>query len=332
MHASSQTSRSLRRLQKTISLVIVALAAGLAPTQAEAPLMPQIDGEWWPVAGNPDLGALTGEKQEPVDFGIWQAADGTWQIWSCIRGTKLEGKQRLLHRWEGKRITDSHWKPMGIAMQADTTLGEEPGGLQAPYVFKEQGVYHMFYGDWNRICHATSADGKTFTRLLNDRGQPDLFSGPNDNTRDPMVIKTGELYYGYYCAHKKGATPEAAAYVRTSSDLRNWSESMMVAGGGIAAKQALWWGGAAECPFVVQKDGLFYLFLTQNYGAKDLTTIYASPNPMSFGVDDDRWRVGSLAVCAPEIFQFEGQWYIAALNHPKLNGIRIARLKWIRQP
>jgi len=38
-------------------------------------LMPVIEGGWWQVAGNPDLGELTGEKQQPVDFGIWQAAE-----------------------------------------------------------------------------------------------------------------------------------------------------------------------------------------------------------------------------------------------------------------
>ncbi len=89
--------------------------------------VPQIDGEWWPVAGNPDLGELTGDKQQPVDFAIWQAAGGTWQIWSCIRHTRCGGHTRLFHRWESKQITDSHWQPKGIAMQADPTLGESLG-------------------------------------------------------------------------------------------------------------------------------------------------------------------------------------------------------------
>ncbi|MCY2950552.1 MAG: family 43 glycosylhydrolase [Planctomycetota bacterium] len=55
-----------------------------------APLMPRIAGDWWMVAGDPDLGDLTDPKQQPVDFSIWQAADGTWQLWSCIRIAKLE--------------------------------------------------------------------------------------------------------------------------------------------------------------------------------------------------------------------------------------------------
>ena len=87
---------------------------------------------------------------------------------------------------------------MGIAMEADPALGESKGGLQAPYVFKEEGRYYMVYGDWQRICLATSEDGKSFTRVLNHRGQPDLFSGPYENSRDPMMLKIGDLFHCYY--------------------------------------------------------------------------------------------------------------------------------------
>jgi len=37
--------------------------------------IPVIDGDWWQVAGNPDLDELTSDEQQQVDFGIWQAAD-----------------------------------------------------------------------------------------------------------------------------------------------------------------------------------------------------------------------------------------------------------------
>ena len=46
---------------------------------AAAVMMPVIEGEWWTVAGDPDLGAYTDAKQQPVDFAVWQAGDGTWQ-------------------------------------------------------------------------------------------------------------------------------------------------------------------------------------------------------------------------------------------------------------
>jgi hypothetical protein len=280
------------------------------------------------VAGDPDLGAYTSEKQQPVDFGIWQAADGTWQIWSCIRHTKCGGHTRLFYRWEGETLTDTDWKPMGIAMEADPSLGESKGGLQAPHVFKEEGVYYMVYGDWERICLARSADGKTFTRVLKEEdGEPDLFGGPYPQTRDAMMLKVGDLFYCYYMGHKKDATYDSAIFCRTSHDLKQWSEAMMVSAGGIADTQCNWYGGDAECPFVVEKDGLFYLFRNQLYGRPSLNTQYASPNPLNFGVGHDRFRISTLPVAAPEIILHEGQWYIAALN-PGLDGIQIAKLRW----
>jgi hypothetical protein len=293
-------------------------------------LVPEIDGEWWQVADNPDLGDLTSEEQQPVDFGIWQARDGSWQIWSCIRKTKEKGNTRLFYRWEGKTIDQSNWEPMGIAMRADSTLGESPGGLQAPYVINYKDKYHMFYGDWNRICLAESDDGKNFNRV-NNNGSPALFGNINEtNTRDPMVVRIGDLWYCYYTAHPGN---DGAIYVRSSEDFYNWSDSQMVSYGGSPGKGKLWF---AECPHVVSLAGNnFFLFRTYSYGnyqsgklvSPPKTNIYRSSNPKDFGIDTDDNLVTTLPVAAPEIILFEGRWYIAALM-PDLQGIRIARLKW----
>src|SRR6516162_5709624 len=68
---------------------------------ASVPRKPGIVGDWWQIAGDPDLGNLTSPKQQPVDFAVWQAADGTWQLWSCVRNTREPGNTRLFYRWEG---------------------------------------------------------------------------------------------------------------------------------------------------------------------------------------------------------------------------------------
>ena len=78
---------------------------------------------------------------------------------------------------------------------------------------------------------------------------------------------------------------------------------------------------------VVRLEGYFYLFRTQRYGEKEQTSVYRSKDPFDFGVDDDRHFVGTMPVAAPELILHENQWYIAALNS-KLDGIRIAKLKW----
>jgi hypothetical protein len=101
----------------------------------------------------------------------------------------------------------------------------------------------------------------------------------------------------------------------------------MVSGGGLPAKKTDWYGGDSECPFVVERDGLFYLFRNQVYGKGALNTQYASANLMDFGVNDDRFLIGEMPIAAPEIIEHEGKQYIAALL-PSLKGIQLAELQW----
>jgi hypothetical protein len=298
------------------------LVAAFAPA-VDPVLVPQIDGDFWQVAGDPDLGKYTSAKQQPVDFSIWQAADGTWQLWSCIRATTYPGKTRLFYRWQGDKITSPDWKPMGIAMMADPNFGETEGGLQAPHVIKVAGVYRMFYGDWENICLAEGIDGKTFARQLMPNGKAGMFSeGPGNGTRDPMVLKIGDLFHCYYTA---GPNRLGADYVRTSKDLRNWSASRRVAFGGEAGTGP----SSAECPFVYyhEESGYYYLFRTQRYGQNAKMSIYRSKDPMDFGVENDKYFVSMAPYAAPELVEHEGQLYIAVLL-PNLKGIQIAKLKW----
>jgi hypothetical protein len=297
-------------------------------------MQPRIVGDWWQVAGDPDLGAYTTPQQQPVDFAIWQAADGTWQLWSCIRHTACGGQSRLFYRWEGANLFDEHWQPRGIAMEARVELGETAGGLQAPHVIEEGGVYHMFYGDWRRICLARSADGKSFERVsvkdgeLGEPGSPALFSGPYGNSRDAMVLNIDGTYHCYYTGHEEHARPAAAVFCRTSLDMLVWSDPVMVSAGGAAVELTDWYGGDCECPYVVAREGRYCLFRNQRYGADAINTQYCSPDPLDFGVDDDRYLVGTLPVAAPEIVTYQGRSYIAALM-PSLKGIRIAELEWV---
>ncbi len=285
--------------------------------------MPKIEGNWWQVAGNPDLGALSTERQQPVDFAVWQAKDGTWQLWSCIRHTKCGEKTRLFYRWEGQKLTDSDWTPKGIVMEADTSLGETDGGMQAPHVILIDDVYHMFYGDWKHICLATSEDGKNFTRRINANGKTGMFTeGYGYNTRDPMVIDVDGVWHCYYTAYPQR---RGSVYCRRSKDLKTWSNSTVVAHGGQAGSNPF----SAECPHVVFREpDQYYLFRTQRYGKNAQTSVYCSTNPLYFGIEDDRYFVCQLPVAAPEVIVHEGQFYIASLL-PSLQGIHIAKLKWI---
>lgn len=313
-------------MHRTILWPVMVSSAVTSSSAADEVLLPCVGDKWWQVAGDPDLADYTSEKQQPVDFGVWQASDGTWQLWSCIRGTHCGGNTRLFYRWEGQHLTDPDWKPMGIAMEARPELGETPGGLQAPHVVKPNGKYYMAYGDWVNICFAVSTDGKNFERIIQPDGRTGVFSeGPDVNTRDPMLINIDGLWHCYYTAFVGG---KGADWCRTSPDLVTWSSAAMVAYGG----QSGTGGSSAECPFVVEpQPGQYYLFRTQRYGQNAQTSVYRSTNPLYFGIDNDEGFVCHLKVAAPEIIHHEGRYYIAYLN-PDLKGIRIAGLGWKKGP
>lgn len=319
--------------------------------EKERILVPEIDGEWWDVTGNPTDHPYATGRQEPVDFAVWQAADGTWQMWSCFRKTTaggLEGRTRFFYRWEGKHPTDTDWKPMGLAMDADPDLGETPGGLQAPHVVKVNDTYHMFYGDWVNICHAVSEDGKNFERVIQENGKTGMFTeapedGPAANTRDVMLLPHRGLWYAYYTGRTDhtGDGLTGKVWVRTTEDFKKWSESKIVSFGG----QSGTGNGSSECPFVVKLgEDDFYLFKTQTYGRYDRerddirnrgipqTSVYHSKDPEMFGIDqDEAYFTGHLPVAAPEIVLFEGQHYIFALKQGSLEGMRCAKLKWVEK-
>ena len=306
------------------SLLFLMLLGGLSRNMfgTDQVLVPQIDGDFWQVAGDPDLGKYTSPKQQPVDFGIWQAADGTWQLWSCIRSTLVPGRTRLFYRWQADKLTDSNWTPMGIAMMADPNFGEREGGLQAPFVLKEGSDYYMFYGEWQHIAVAMSKDGKTFARQLMPDGKSGMF-GDGAGTRDPMVIKIKNLYNIYYTA-----TPDhhGVDFVRTSKDLMHWSSPEKVAFGGDAGNGP----SSAECPFVYYEktSGYYYLLRNQIYGKDAQFKVYRSKDPLDFGKDNDRDLVETMPFAAPEIIESEGKTYLAVLL-PSLKGIQIAKLKWV---
>src|SRR5512146_689926 len=102
-----------------VLVIVVACACG---DNAFPPLphaVPELAEDWWDISGVPDLGPLNGAGQQPVDFTIWQAADGTWHLWSCIRFTAVGGNSRLFYHWQAPALTAADWTPVGIAMEAD---------------------------------------------------------------------------------------------------------------------------------------------------------------------------------------------------------------------
>ena len=125
----------------------------------------------------------------------------------------------------------------------------------------------------------------------------------------------------------------------SSSDLINWDfVGYALTSGDEAPLKPAW--GAMESPFVVKKDGLFYLFITytdcedQNYND---TLVFCSEDPRYFGEYNGEGEgarpVTKLFGHAPEIIEVGEKYYITTCGWkdsptPHKGAVSVAELKW----
>jgi sucrose-6-phosphate hydrolase SacC (GH32 family) len=266
---------------------------------------------------------------------------------------------RILYRWEADTLTDSPWRCTGEIIRCDRQAGEclndrTSEQIQSPFFVQQNGLYYMFYGGVNvgvpdgkgnyidvvdlkvehpllathrpsQICLMTSPDGRTWTRHQNSDGYSRVFAGPGA-ARDPCLIKIGDLWYLYYVGYEGSLQENHGFCVRTSKDLIHWSDWTLVHQD--HAFGMVHW--QCECPFVVERDGYFYLFRTKSYYDAE-TYVFRSEDPLDFGVGDASDKlVGTLAVGAPELYKVSGQEYISSNHEPQL-GTQMCRLQWVEE-
>jgi len=283
---------------------------------------PRIASGWWRICEMPDLGELSGidpDQQHIVDHGFIRASNGKWQLWACIRGTKVG---RILYRWEGDHLDEGPWVQKGIAARADASFGERTQPqetIQAPFFLKIKDEYYCFYTS-NGARVMISRDGIQFKRnVLGNNGNLMY----EDSGRDIMLFEEdGEFFsYSTISTVAKDGWKYGFIILRTSRDLQKWSDYTIVNEGGLAGNGPI----SAESPFVIKIENLYYLFRSSSVTGR--TYVYRSENPYHFGVNDDSKLIEILPVKAPEIFRDQDQYYISDLADFK--GIKLAKLEWV---
>ncbi|MFJ1757208.1 glycosyl hydrolase family 32 [Kitasatospora sp. NPDC088134] len=212
------------------------------------------------------------------------------------------------------------WTGHPDALTVDPSyFGEEH--LWAPHVVESDGVHWMFYAAGGRagaaINAATSTDLFSWTRLPSGP----LFRG--NAARDPMVLRIGAEWVMYYTELSAADGRHQVCY-RRSADLLNWG-----APGVAFADQATAADGVSvtESPFVVARDGWYYLFLGPRNGYEG-TDVLASRDPFRFTLDGYAGHVPGHAVEAVTDGQ---QWWASAAGWFR-HGLYLAPLSWQSAP
>ncbi len=285
------------------------------------PKRPVIVDDWWRICEMPDLGELNGpdpERQHVIDHGFIRAENGKWQLWACMRGTAIG---RLLYRWEGESLEEGPWEPKGVAARADSAWGEQvtpQEKIQAPYFMKLEDTYYCFYNT-NGARIMRSGNGVEYERFNLKNGSNQMYA---ESGRDVMLLQEDDLFYSYSTVSTVARDGWTYGFVilRTSPDLKRWSDYTIVSSGGIAGNGPV----SAESPFVVEIDNYYYLFRSSSVTAK--TYVYRSDNLYDFGVNDDSKLIEIFDIKAPEIIFHNGQYYISDLAD--FQGIKLAKLQW----
>lgn len=224
-------------------------------------------------------------------------------------------------------IDGEFWR-IGAAPDLDSLNGED--------LVEQQMVDHGFIQDVNgkwqlwaciRDCFYNSAGIRIMTSKDSANYERPKFKNNcnllyDKGGRDVMVMKEGDTYFSYSTIStlSKDGWPRGFVSVRTSKDLKKWSDYTVVSEGDRAGNGNV----SAESPFVLKYQENFYLFRSSS--STGTTFVYRSKDPYNFGIHNDEKLVEELPVWAPEIIYEGGQWYISDLGD--FQGIMLAKLKW----
>ncbi len=292
---------------------------GALPIQAQ--MVPRLDGSWIQLLGRPQLEKWHSPEAEPVDFAIFRADDGSWQLISCIRKTTHPGSGRLLYRWSSPELNREGWKPEGIFLSSRSEWNHAEGRLQAPFHVKDEGMHYLFYN--SRGCHLmTSKKGIVFEPY----GSQAIFP----MGRDVCILDDRERsgkWIAYYTSPEKGINPATGDHTiraRTASRLEGpWSDTAFETPP-ITPPPDGYKFVFAESPLVVKRGEYYYRFEQLSVYCSDDPLNWEDPPVANLAPGDPLKRL------APEIATFNGRDYLLAYQWRgnDTRGIYMVPLKW----
>ncbi len=279
---------------------------------------PYISGEWKILFKPEKHGTYVN------DHTIVVGSDGKWHLYGI---TSFEGKpafERYFVHGVGDSL-DEQFEEVGRSIDRGTLAW-------APGVIQKDDNYYMFYGPSPTSLAVSFDMYEWFGTNVRLKNEPIMAAH-----RDHFVLQISKNEYLMYVVgvhDKKGAVS-----CFSSNNLLDWEfEGFALTSGDDAPLKPAW--GAMESPYVVKKDGLYYLFITYtNCSAETYndTLVFCSEDPKHFG--EYNGNVGGtkpitkLQAHAPEILQINGKYYITTCGWlskpvPHKGAVSIAPLSW----
>ena len=261
--------------------------------------------------------------------------EGTWHLIGITHAEPMAPFDEVHLAHATAPTLHGPWTKQPFALSTDADAGERH--LWAPHVVAHDGRWWMYYcagGDAKEaygLHLATSTDCWSWERHPANPLVVDGFEA-----RDPMVRRVGDRWAMYYTATSEPAGGNHVVAAAFSEDLVTWTGRELVHVDPMVGTMA----GPTESPFVVQRDGRWYLFVGPDYaelmrsfettGRYDLaayrrTRVLVSDDPLSFPAEA---VVATIDAHAAEVVVDEaGDWWVSHCGWGQ-GGVHLAPLIW----
>ena len=281
--------------------------------------IPKITGEWQVLFKPEKNGNYVNDHTVVV------GPDGKWHLFGITSFEGIPAQERYFVHGVGESLLKS-FEEVGRSIDRGTLAW-------APCVIRKDDNYYMFYGPSPTSLAVSFDMFEWFGTNVYLKNEP--LMGAH---RDHFVIKISDTEYLMYVVGVYNKKSAVSCF--SSSDLIHWDfVGYALTSGDDAPLNPPW--GAFESPFVVKKDGLYYLFLTYTDCSEETyndTLVFCSEDPKRFG-EYNGGHGGAVPITklyahAGEVLEENGEFYITACGWnsqtiPIKGAVAIARLEWI---
>jgi hypothetical protein len=235
--------------------------------QGQIPLeVPEIRGDWQ-LLFRPHVYGLYIN-----DHTIFRDTEGNWRL---IGITDMSDGDFSSEKYFAVGVSSSF--PPAEGMREEQPVADFGDLAWAPHVIQETGIYHMFWSP--HVLHdMTSSDGIEWTN------HQVILSAPYHKFfRDPMVLKVAQNQWLLYATARGSYFSQIDIY--QSFDLLHWQYIRTALAGGLGSERNSPFS-SMESPFVIERQGRYYLSLTYNndsfFWGGILLMFKIWPNPSSY--------------------------------------------------